>query len=244
MEGRGIARSTRDPWRRAPVGELGEQLLPRWFVVLGLVMVVVAIAALVAAFVVFGPQDVPPAARRPPPGGGLTHDVGAYQVGASQPVEFTPVCPLLQGVHVAGTEQDQDSLRRGLAALCRTQLPASASAAIEAFAGAGGVVRFAQFEATGVDSAAVVDATPPLILVNARFARTEALWIAPVVAHDAVMLAGDAAAAEDALQARQVEDAVCDQVLSDRRASRGCVDAALVVSAPDPLADLRAAGYR
>jgi hypothetical protein len=212
--------------------------------VLALAMVVAAAVALIAAFVVFGPQEVPPAARRPPPGGGLTHAVGAYEVGPSEPVEFTPVCPRLQGVHVAGTQQDQASLRRGLAALCRVELPEGAAAAVEEFASAGGVVRFAQFEATGVDSTAVVDASPPLILVNAKFARTEALWIAPLVAHDAVMLAGDPGSADHALSARRVEDAVCDQALADRRASRGCVDAALVLSADDPLAALRSAGYR
>ncbi|MDP8977393.1 MAG: hypothetical protein M3N17_02225, partial [Actinomycetota bacterium] len=73
----------RDPWRRAPVGELQEQLLPRWFVLTALVMVPVAAALAVAALVSSGPDRLPVAARRPPPSDGLTSDVGRLRTGDS-----------------------------------------------------------------------------------------------------------------------------------------------------------------
>lgn len=234
----------RDPWRRAPVGELQEQLLPRWFIVLCVVLIPVAVGAVVAAFIVFAPREVPVAARRPPPGNGLTNDVGEYVVGESRPVEYADACTMLRGVHIAGTEADREPLRLGLAALCNTRLPPAVADRISLFAATGGVVRFAQFEMTGVDSTARPQDDPPVILVNARFQRTDPLWIAPLVAHDAVLLGGDPSTAAGALEARRAEKTVCDRVLGGRRAGRGCEDAAALLDLPDPQAALREAGFR
>ena len=234
----------RDPWRRAPVGELQEQLLPRWFVVLCLVLIPIAIAAVVAGFVVFGPEDVPVAARRPPPADGLTNDVGDYVVGTTDPVEYDDACQMLDGVAIAGSEQDREPLRLGLSALCNTSLPDTLSRQISNFAQAGGVVRFAQFQSTGVDSTALLGDQPPTILINAKFQRTDPLWIAPLVAHDAVFMTADPQTAAGALEARQAEDVVCDRILGGRRESRGCADAETLTALPDPLAALREAGFR
>ena len=233
-----------DPWRRAPVSELQDQILPRWFVLLAVIMVPLALIVMIAAFVLTGPSELPVAQRRPPPAGGLSNDVGDYNVGTSEPEELSPVCSRLQGVAIAGSEQDRKVLREGLVTLCRVDLTGDGEAALAAFAQAGGVVRFAQFEATGVDSTALVEETPPVILANNKFASTEPRWIAPAVAHDVVMLAGDPASAETALAARRAEDAVCDAILDEVDPSRGCVDAAQLLALPDPLAALREAGYR
>jgi hypothetical protein len=234
-----------DPWRKAPVGELQEQLLPRWFVVLGLAMVPVAVGALIAAFVVLGPEEVPVEARRPPPAGDLTHDVGAYEVGQSAPVVYDAACPELEGVRVAGTEADQARFRQGLAALCNTALEPDVAEALRTFADAGGAVRFALFEATGVDSAADLSSAPPQILVNAKYTRIQpARTIAPLVVHDAVTLAVDPASAETALAARQAEAAACAATLLADEYTRGCDDADELLALPDPLSALRTVGYR
>lgn len=234
----------RDPWRRSRVGELQDQLLPRWFVVLCLALVPIAVGAIIAAFVVFAPADVPVAARRPPPADGLTSDVGDFVVGRSQPVPYAGACRRLDGVRIAGTPADQQTLRLGLAALCNTTLPPAIEDRVARFAAAGGVVRFAQFERTGVDSAARLRPEPRTILLNAKLQRTDPLWIAPLVAHDAVLLGADPTSADAALQARRAEDLVCDRILSGRRESRGCEDAEALLALPDPLAALREAGYR
>ena len=234
----------RDPWRSAPVGELQEQLLPRWFVILVLVMIPVAIAAVIAAFVVFRPVEVPVAERRPPPAGDLTNAVGEFIVGDSPPQPYEDACPTLRGVQLAGTEQDREPLRLALAALCEVSLPGEVNQRLARFAQAGGVVRFAAFEQTGVDSTAQMDAAPPRILVNAKLQRTDPLWIAPVIAHDVTFLDADPATAAAALEARRVEALVCDGVLGDRRQSRGCDDAHALLAAPDPIAALEAAGFR
>jgi hypothetical protein len=235
----------RDPWADAPVGELSEPLLPRWFVLLAIGAVVAAIAVLVGAFVVFSPEEVPPEARRPPPAAGLTHDVGEYVTGESEPVAYDSPCAVLEGVSLAGTQSDRALLRQALAGLCNTRLAPDADAALAAFAEAGGVVRFAVFSSTGVDSTAETDGEPPRILVNAKFVRLDRpRWIAPVIAHDAVMLAGDPASAETAVRAREVEADVCRLLLGSEEPSRGCDDAEAVLALPDPLAALRSAGYR
>lgn len=233
----------RDPWLDAPVSELQDQVLPRWFVLTGLLMVPVAIVALVAAFLVAGPDEVPAAARRPPPADGYTTGVSDLRVGDSPPVplEEEP-CAELDGLRIAGTEVDRAVLAQGLAALCDGALPAEDRALVEALAAAGGVVRFAQFADTGVDSTASLDGR--LILLNNRFSVTEPAWIAPPVVHDLTVLAGDPASAETALAARRAEARVCDALLEDPTRSRACADAAAVLALDDPLAALRAAGYR
>lgn len=233
----------RDPWAKAPTGELHDPLLPRWFVLLAAVAVIAAVATAVAAFVVFDPEEVPPEARRPPPGEELTHDVGEHLIGETDEVPYDAPCPTLEGVRIAGTDSDRELLRQALAGLCNTALPVDAEAALAAFSADGGAVRFALFEATGVDSAAELDGDR--ILINARFEQTgRPRWIAPLVAHDAVMLAGDPETAETALRAREVEAEVCRRLLGEEDPSRACRDAEAVVSLPDPLAALRAVGYR
>jgi hypothetical protein len=234
----------RDPWRRAPVGELQEQLLPRWFVLTALISIPLAVAAVVGAFVVFGPDEVPVAARRPPPADGLTNAVGAFEVGDAEPASFDAPCPLVEDLRVAGTARDRAVLAEGLGALCDADVPAEAAEAVRAFAEADGVVRFAAFEATGVDSTTDAGADPPRILVNAKFTATTPAWIAPLLVHDAVALAGDPADADTALAARRAEARVCEHLFAETRPSRGCDDAAALLALDDPLAALRAAGYR
>lgn len=234
----------RDPWRKTPVGELGDQLLPRWFVLLCVALIPVALVAGVAAFVVFGRDEVPVAARRPPPAQGLTNDVGDYVTGTSAPVRYTDACPMLDGVHIAGTPADQQALRLGLAALCNTSLPPAIEDRVARFAGDNGVVRFAQFQSTGVDSTAAPRDDPPVILLNAKLQRTDPLWIAPLIAHDTTFTTVDPATAAGALEARRAEDLVCDRILSGRRESRGCNDAETLLGLRDPEAALRDAGFR
>lgn len=234
----------RDPWRKAPVGELQEQLLPRWFVLLCVALVPVAIVVAVVALASVDREPIPLGERRPAPAAGLTHDVGEYQVGDSQPVVYADACPLLEGVSIAGGGADQEVLRRGLAGVCNTTLPSDVEESVRRFAQEGGVVRFALFTNRGVDSAAVVDGSPPTILVNARLQQSDPLWISPVIVHDIVTLAEGPGTADGALAARQAEALVCDRLLGGRQVSRGCLDARELLALPDPEAALRDAGYR
>lgn len=233
----------RDPWRRTPVGELGDPLLPRWFVVTALATVPAAIVAVIAALALAGTDEVPVTERRPPPADDLVTDVGAISVGGSEPTAYDDACPTLDGVQVAGTEAERDVLERGLAVLCNTRVDDATADRLERFASADGVVRFAVFEATGVDSTADLEGTPPRILLNAKFRTTHPAYIAPLVAHDVTFLDEDPATAQAALAARRVEDRVCERALGGRQPSRACDDAAELLALPDPLGALRATGF-
>jgi hypothetical protein len=246
MDGNGQVRVRKDPWRKTPTSELADQVLPRWFVLTAIAMIPIALAVVVAAaFAVFGPDRVPVAARRPPPAGGLTTGVGDFRVGSSEPVPAPRMCPTLDGVQVAGTVADQRVLVAGLDALCSIRLDAEVATRLHEFARAGGVVRFAQFQATGVDSTADMSGRPPYVYVNAKVARADPVWIAPLVAHDTTFGELDPTLATSALAARRVEAKVCAALFTGgRRPSRGCEDANALLALPDPLAALRAAGFR
>lgn len=233
-----------DPWRHAPVEELQDQVLPRWFVLTALATIPLAIAVLIVALGVFRPAEVPVQARRPAPEGGLTHAVGDLAAGHTEPVPYADACRPLEGVRIAGSSEDQRVLRAALAALCNTPLDPPEAGALEAFADAGGVVRFGTFEATGVDSTLAYERDPPVLYVNTKFSRTEPLWIAPLIAHDTTHAALGPGEAEAALAARRAEDKVCDRLLGTQRRSRACADAEALLDLPDPLQALRDAGYR
>jgi hypothetical protein len=189
----------RSPYEGARVEELEEPLLPRWFVLLALAAIPLAFGVAVWAFVVFGPDDVPVAERRPPPdpAGQLTTDVGGYNVGGTT-AEVLPLegCELFRGLRAAGSELDRRRIEEGLLALCAPPIPEDVARRVRDLARAGGEIRFAQFQATGVDSTLDRSTDPPRLLLNARFARqdTDPRWIAPLVAHDTTYLEREAAA--------------------------------------------------
>jgi hypothetical protein len=239
---RSSSNGSRDPWSDAPTGELGDQLLPRWFVLTALTLVAIAVIVLVAALLLPERDPVPVEARRPPPSLMYTTAAGEVQTGMSAPQAYDAPCALLQGVRIAGTAADRARLRQGLAGLCNITLPDDVVADMRAFAEQGGVVRFATFAATGVDSTAS-RRPPATVFVNTRFQRTDPLWIAPLIVHDATLRGPGRATAEGALTARRAELAVCDRLLGSRARSRGCADAAAIVALDDPVAALRAVGF-
>jgi hypothetical protein len=234
----------RDPWERAPTGELGDPLLPRWFVLLVLGLIPVAVAVLVVALLGGRPEEVPAAARRPPPAPPLTSEVGAIAVGETPAAAYEQACPLLRGVQIAGGPADVASLEAAVDALCRADLPVDVRERLERFASAGGVVRFAVFERSGVDVASDMTAAPPTVYLNARFTQTDPRWIGPLIVHETVVLEGDPDTAATALRARRAEQVACQRLLRDDPEPQGCRDAAALLDLPDPIAALEDVGYR
>ena len=232
----------RDPWRRTRVGEQGDPLLPRWFAILAVVAVPLGLAVSVIAFFGFGRGEILLAERRPPGGGGLTTDVGTLQAGEAEPVVLDGACPVVDGVRIAGEPGDLRVLREGFAGLCRRALASEVVAPLRALGDRGAVVRFAVFARTGVDATSR-RGKGPTIYLNAKYSRTEPQWLAPLVAYEAAMLAGDPAAADTVLHARRAERTVC-RTLGLQTRTPGCRDAAALLALPDPAAALRAAGYR
>lgn len=239
---------SKSPYGGARVEELEEPLLPRWFVLLALAAIPVALGVAVWAFVVFGPEEVPIAERRPPPPqvGQLTTDVGQYNIGTTraEPLALAD-CPLFQGIQAGGSEADRGRIDLALSALCQGRMSEAVANRMRQFAQMQGVIRFAQFQATGVDSTLDLGEDPPMILLNARFARedTEPLWVAPLVAHDVTYLDQPPGLATSELVARQAEARACEVVLADLRPSRACEDAEALLDFIDPERALLDAGF-
>ena len=232
----------RDPWRRTRVGEQGDPLLPRWFVILAVVAVPLGLAVSVVAFFGFGRGDVAVAERRPAGSGEMTTAVGRIVAGDAAPVPFAAPCPVVDGIQIAGEQGDLRVLREGLAALCRRALPAEVVRPLRALAHSGGVVRFAVFARTAVDATARRGAAP-VVYLDAKYSRTEPEWLAPLVVYEAVMLGGETASVDAVLRARRAERTVCRTLGLEMR-TPGCRDAAALLALPDPAAALGAAGYR
>lgn len=226
----------KDPYAGLPTDELDEPLLPRWFVLLAVATVPVALVLFTVAFFGTGREATPVAERRPPPGAETTSAVGNLVAGDRAPMEHDGACEAVDDLQVAGTELDREVLGTALDALC--EAPPEVRTRIAAVGDAGRTLRFAAFEATGVDVTAAKD----VIYVNARYSQTEPRWIAPLVAYAAVTSTGDPAAAETALAARRAELATCEAVLE--APSRACEDAAALLDLEEPVRALRAAGFR
>lgn len=234
----------RDPWADTRTGELGDPLLPRWFVLTVAGAIVAAVVVGVIAVRAPRRSELAVEARRPPASATHTTAVGQIEGGGSPADPYDAPCGLLDGLRLAGTAGDQAQLRRGLAALCNTALRDDVAADVAALADDGAVVRFATFEATGVDSTASRDPADPTVYINTRFQRTNPLWIAPLIVHDATVRQHDPTTARAALRARRAEAAVCAQLLGEDARSRACDDARRILALDDPLAALRDAGFR
>lgn len=241
-------RSARDPYEGLPVdAEYGEPILPRWFVLALLGLVVAALVVGAIAFVGFGTglvggDEVPLAERRPPPEGGFATGVGEVAVEAGPASPVTDACPEAAGVPVGGTDEERGRLAEALEAAC-----AAAPDALDTLADAGAEVRFAGFERTGVDAATDVTSDPPWVLVNGRYTAQDAALIVPLLAHEAALIdaavrGDDVGSVEVAVEARERQHAACGEALD--APSRACEDAAALLAADDAAEQLREAGFR
>lgn len=239
------ASQVRHPYSDAPVEELDEPILPRWFVLLAIASAIVAVVVFLVAFPVGGGDDeLPLAERRPPPDSQLTHAVGGYELGSADPQPAELGCRPMEGFAVAGTDLDRDTLQAALAAVCEGGVPEGASSALASLRDREAVVRYAAFERSGVDSAAQRDADPPVVMINVRFAESEdPRWVTPLIVHEAVMLSGDPATAITALRAHRAQVAMCRSLFDTDEYSRGCEDAEELLALDDPAAALREVGY-
>lgn len=238
----------RDHGGGLPTLDTGEPVLARWFVVTMLVLVPLALAVTVWAFTATDRDPIDPALRRPPGTAEVTHLRGEAVLAEDRTTEAGPGCA--EGVTIVGDPGSRAVLRRALSTVCellrRQELPLVRDG-LEAFASADGRVRVAVFELTGVDSSARVDAGRPVIELNAKFQFDDAIEAAPSLAHELAHFAqgfpGDAVDAAAELAALQVQAEVCGALNLRGDPPRGCLDAAEVLAADDPLQALIDAGF-
>lgn len=238
-----MASAPRDPWRNAPTSELGDQVLPRWFVLLALVMVAAAVVVVVLAFARAGSGRYElVAARRPPPGRGLTS--AARLQPEDRDVGLVPAqVSCAPGARLRGTSAEVATLRAALAALCAGELPESVRRGLRRLSEAGARYAFGALDPARVDVTRLRAPPSPLTVLNADLADAPPEELAPLLAYDAALVGRDPAAASAVLRARRAEAAVCRRLLPTSEITLSCADARALTGLDDPLEELRRAGF-
>lgn len=229
--------------------------LPWW---LWLAVAVTTVTLVVVAVGIFGsvPDQLPVAARRSPPAAGQSHGVGDLRVPVLQPenrdrlVRRQAGCARLDQVTLVGTAGEVVLLDAAASRLCALRSTPPIERARAGLQEAEAVVAFARFELTINESTTVFGAGPPQVLVHAKFQEGEAAAdrVAVVLAHEGAHVAdGGPPDAAGELAARTAELEACTRLFTgEAQPSRGCADAAALLSSDDATATqkLKEAGYR
>jgi hypothetical protein len=159
---------------------------------------------------------------------------------------------------MAGSASEVQLLREAASSVCALRSTGGIDPARSALDAAGAVVAFADFTASGNESAVVLEPGPELrlhgarvaVLLNAKFRRNAAVRAVPLLIHEGTHLAqpaGREVSAGTELAARQAELLACGRVFADGelKPNRGCDDARQLTALGErrALAELRAAGY-
>lgn len=228
----------------------GEPLLARWFVIMMLILVPIGIAVSLWAFLSSSRPELGAAARRPPGTTEYTHERGAAALNATTDLEPGPDCA--QSIELFGDTGARSAGNRTLGAVCqllRDDRLALAQDGLREWARDEGVLRFAVFEVTGLDSSTRIEDGRTVIELNAKFQFEDSTEAAPFVIHELIHLAGGdwpAAPVTDTgeLRALEAQQVACAALAFRNEPPRGCDDADELVEDPDPLARLDEAGYR
>lgn len=237
-----------------PTLPTGEPVLARWFVVLMIVLVPVAIGVTVWAFSSIPDGEVISAAERRPAGDGeVTVARGQAQLNPVDEVAPGPGCG--SALTVSGDEGARTAADRAIEATCELFTGGrfdEARAGLGAWQDSRGELRFATFQMSGVESSARVEDERLVIELNARFQFEDAAGAAPAILGQLVLFGaddwpGETIAASRAVLAAEIEAAACATLFDDLEAEgvpRGCRDVTELLASDDPLGDLVAAGYR
>jgi hypothetical protein len=226
----------------------GEPVLARWFAVLLVVLVPVGVGVTLWALNATGREPLPPAERRSTGTAEVTHERGVAGLNETLDTEPGPDCAA--GVEVLGDPGARAAAVRTLGAVC-TLLGRggfdAAEAGLARWAATDGLLRFAVFELTGLDSSARVEDGRVVIELNAKFQFDDATQAAPLVIHELTHLGGRwpgaPVSAEEELGALEAQARACERLVIRDEPPRGCDDARAVLADPDPLSRLQEAGY-
>jgi hypothetical protein len=233
-----------------PTLPTGEPVLQRWFVLLALVMVPVAIAVTVWAFLSVDRDELTAAERRPAGGPTVTIARGDAMLAQTQDAQPGPGCA--QAIRIVGDPGSQTAAASALAGVCelidRGDFPEVREGLVAWIAG-GGQLRVATFELAGVESSARLEDDRLIVELNARFQFEAAIRGAPALAHQLVLLTdpawpGAPVGVTTELAGAEVQRRACEVLTLGDPAPRGCRDAVELLEADDPVGDLLAVGYR
>jgi len=233
-----------------PTLATGEPVLARWFVIVMLLLVPVAIAVTVIAWQAASRE--PPAAieRRSVGTATVTTDRGDALFPESDAAEPGPSCA--EEVLLTGDRSAVSAARRALSATCQLiasgELPLAA-AGLEAWLQAGAVARVGTFERSGVDASARSEEGGIVLELNARYLFEDATRAAPVVVHQLALIGQldwpgmpVSAQAEAAALAEQLR--ACGRLSLPDGTPRPCRDAAELLGLDDLVGALIGVGFR
>jgi hypothetical protein len=232
-----------------PTLPTGEPVLHRWFVLAMLVLVPLALVVTVWAALSIQRDELSAAERRPPGGETVTIERGAAELPTTQQVEPGPGCS--QAIRIVGDDGARAAGRRALEGACAllgTGEFAEAERGLRTWIRAGGQLRIAAFELTGVESSTRLEDDRLVMELNAKFQFEDATRAAPAVLHQLVLLAdpdfpGTAISAERELLGARTQAAACALLPAVDHPPRGCLDATELLEEDDPLQSLVDAGY-
>lgn len=233
-----------------PTLATGEPVLQRWFVITLLILVPVAVAVTVWAFLAIDREPLSAAERRPAGGPEVTIARGEAMLSETRDAEPGPGCS--QAIRIVGDPGSQATARAALEAVCELidsgDLPPLREGLVTWIAG-GGQLRVATFELSGVESSARVEDDRLIVELNAKFQFQDARRAAPSLVHQLVLLTdpgwpGAPVGVTTELLAARLQLQACAALEFGDDLPRGCRDAAELLDAEDPAADLVAVGFR
>lgn len=232
-----------------PTLPTGEPVLARWFVIAMLIIVPIGIGVTIWAFLSFDREALAAAGRRPVGDLIQTHDRGQAVLAATRDEEAFLGC--IEGITLVGDEGGIATVRRALQATCQLAegtFGQQVEEGLVRLAAAGGIVRVAVFEQTGVDASTRIEDGVPVIELNAKFQFDDGTKAAPALVHELVHLGAgwpatgvvDAAAELNAIEQQQ---RACTTLVFRDKPPRTCLDSAELLAEPDPLRALVDVGY-
>lgn len=231
-----------------PALPTGEPVLARWFVLMMLVLVPIGFGVTVWAFASIEGTEISAAARRPPGTTTFTHDRGVAVLNETREVEPAPSCA--EGLDLIGDRGARATVFRAVDATCPLLLRPEyelAAVGLERLRRNGGHFRVAVFELTGVDASTRVEDGEWVVELNAKFQFDDAVRATPMViaelAHIGAGWPEQAVTSGQMLAALRLQDRACRDLRYRGETPRGCLDAAEVLAAEDPLLALEEAGF-
>jgi hypothetical protein len=233
-----------------PTLPTGEPVLARWFVIVMLLLVPVALGVTYLAWDASDRTPLQAVDRRPVGDATTTTDRGAALFPSDPTEEAGPGCAT--EVSLVGDDSARATGRRALGAMCqllRNQDLPLAQAGLVSWTDAQPLLRVGTFERSGVDASARLEDGRIVLELNARYLFEDATRAAPVLIHQLALIGqrdwpGRPVSAQAELAATREQVRACAMLSLPGGVPRACTDAEELLGSSDVLAGLVRAGFR